>query len=125
MNMASDNTELHLGRIAAGQRTLIRLALEKTQEMLREGQANNWGCIGALEEERRLLLDRCFSESIVPQNAQIFSEALAAMLHFNEELVALVNTAKVEVSLQYFGEQRGYKAVGHYLDASNESGADG
>lgn len=124
MNMASDNIELQLGRVAAGQRTLIRLALEKTQEMLREGQANNWGCIGELEQERTLLLDRCFSEIIVPQNAQIFAEALAAMLHLNEELVALVNKAKVEVSLQYSSEQRGFEAVGHYLDTSNESGAD-
>lgn len=116
MNMASDTSELQLGRIAAGQRTLIRLALEKTQAMLREGQANNWDGIGALEEERRLLLERCFSETIVPQNAQIFAEALAAMLHFNEELVALVNDAKASAALQRGSDRKTHQALAHYLD---------
>jgi hypothetical protein len=121
MNMASDRTALELARIAAGQRTLIRLALEKTHEMLGQARSGNWDDISGLEKERKLLLEQCFYSAIVPENAEIFSEALAIMLHMNEELVSLINNAKSAASLTYGERQRNHEAVGHYLDVVSES----
>ena len=116
MNMASDHTALELARIAAGQRTLIRLALEKTHEMLGQARSGNWDDISGLEKERKLLLEQCFHIAIVPENAEIFSEALAIMLHMNEELVALLNDAKASAALQRGSDRKTHKALAQYLD---------
>jgi hypothetical protein len=116
MNMASDRTALELARIAAGQRTLIRLALEKTHEMLDQARSGNWEEIAGLEKERSLVLEQCFHIAIVPENAEIFSETLAVMLHMNEELVALLNAAKADAAIQRGSERKKHQALAHYLD---------
>lgn len=116
MNMVSDRTALELARIATGQRTLIRLALEKTHEMLDQARSGNWDDISGLEKERSLVLEQCFHVAIVPENAEIFSETLAIMLHMNEELVALLNAAKANASVKHGNDRKKHQAVAHYLD---------
>lgn len=116
MNMDLNSADLQNVGMALGQRTLIRLALEKTQEMLIEGKKNNWDAVNRIEAERRLLITRCFDSPIAKSNSEIFAEALATMLHMNEELVALLNVAKANASANYGDDRKKHKAVAHYLD---------
>lgn len=116
MNMDLNSAGLKDFDTAVGQRTLIRLALEKTQEMLIEGKKNNWDGVNKIEAERRLLITKCFDSPIAKNNSEIFAEVLATMLHMNEELVALLNVAKANASVKHGDDHKKYQAVAHYLD---------
>ena len=119
MNMRLYPPELNDAELAVAQRTLIRLALEKTQEMLLEGKKNNWELVNKIETERRLLLSQCFESTVAARNSQIFSEALATMLHMNEELVALLNEAKRDAAARHSEQKHSSQAIGHYLDTKS------
>lgn len=119
MNMLSKAANINRAQSAASQRTLIRLALEKTQMMLDVARSGNWDDIEALEKERRLVLEQCFEVAVLPDNAEVFSEALAVMLHMNEELVSLLEHAKAEAALRYSTHQKSQTAIKHYLDVES------
>ena len=121
MNMFTDPMEASSGCAEASQRTLIRLALEKTQQMLLEAECDRWENIQSLENERKVILNRCFEHKIAHRNSEIFAEALATMLHMNEELVALLEAAKEDASVRRTDHQFAHEAIGHYLDTKSES----
>ena len=98
--------------------------LMRTHRMLEAARAGDWDVVTASEKKRSQLLRDCFVEPVHPANSELFSEALAAMLHMNEELVALVQSAKEKVSIHHANDQRAVKAVGHYLDVSAEADGD-
>ena len=64
-------------------------------------------------------MKQCFSETISPGNTEIFSEALAIMLHMNEELVALLNEAKQNAAVRHADDKHSHEAIGHYLDTKS------
>ena len=91
-------------------------ALLITEQMLAVAQNNEWDVVTKLEEKRRDAIAKCFACSI-PENQQgLFSEALAAMLQMNEELVALVEVARDEVAVRRTDQQYKKRSVSHYLD---------
>lgn len=103
-----------------GQCALMANILMRTHRMLEAARAGDWDVVTVSEKKRSQLLGDCFVTPIAPANSELFSEALAAMLHMNEELVALVQKAKEQVSLNHHSDQRGIKAVSHYLDVSSD-----
>ena len=107
-----------------GQCALMANILMRTHRMLEAARAGDWDVVTVSEKKRSQLLRDCFVTPIDPANSELFSEALAAMLHMNEELVALVQKAKEQVSLNHNTDQRGIKAVSHYLDVSAELAGD-
>ncbi|MDC0507458.1 flagellar protein FliT [Luminiphilus sp.] len=90
--------------------------LVMTEDMLEQARNNHWEEVTRLEEQRREALNVCFSSDIPVDQANIFSEALAAMLHMNEELIALLENAKAEVAIKRTDQARTSKSLGHYLD---------
>ena len=102
----------------SGQCLDLASVLLATDEMLNAAQGGHWDRVSELESSRRKRLDRCFAQTILPENSELFSEALAVMLHLNEELVSLIERAKVEASVSFSKERRGQRAVKHYLDVS-------
>jgi len=104
-----------------GQCALLANVLVRTQRMLEAARADDWPVVTALENKRSQLLKRCFSETVAPENSELFSEALAIMLHLNEELVALLNQAKTQASVHHAGELKAHQAIGHYLDTGIHS----
>ena len=102
----------------SGQCLDLASVLLATDEMLNAAQGGHWDRVSELESSRRKRLDRCFAQTILPENSELFSEALAVMLHLNEELVSLIERAKVEASVSFSKERRGQRAVEHYLDVS-------
>ena len=103
------------------QSALLANILVRTQRMLEAAQSEDWSIVAALEKKRGRLIAQCFSEPVSAENSELFSEALAIMLHMNEELVSLLNYAKSAAAIANSEEQRKYEAVGHYLDVVSES----
>ena len=90
--------------------------LVMTEEMLESARNDHWDDVTAMEEHRRQALSECFNDPIPEEHADLFTEALAAMLHMNEELIALLENAKAEVAIKRTDQARTSKSLGHYLD---------
>ena len=116
--MGSAVTERCLEALLArrGQCALMANVLTRTSRMLDAARSGDWTLVAAMENKRSQLVKQCFSEPVSPENSEIFSEALAIMLHMNEELVALLNAAKTNASLKHGDDRKKHQAVAHYLD---------
>ena len=91
-----------------------------TEDMLKHARNNHWEEVTRWEGQRREALNVCFSSVIPAEQSKIFSEALAAMLHMNEELIALLENAKAEVAIKRTDQARTSKFLGHYLDIDSK-----
>ena len=116
--MGSAVTERCLEALLArrGQCALMANVLTRTSRMLDAARSGDWTLVAAMENKRSQLVKQCFSETVSPENSEIFSEALAIMLHMNEELVALLNNAKADAAIQRGSDLKKHQAVAHYLD---------
>lgn len=101
------------------QSALLANILVRTQRMLEAARSGDWPVVTVLENKRSKLVKQCFSEPVPPGNTEIFSEALAIMLHMNEELVALLNEAKHDASIRHSEHKYSSQAIGHYLDTKS------
>ena len=116
--MGSAVTERCLEALLArrGQCALMANVLTRTSRMLDAARSGDWTLVAAMENKRSQLVKQCFSEPVSAENSEIFSEALAIMLHMNEELVALLNAAKANASVKHIDDRKKHQAVAHYLD---------
>jgi hypothetical protein len=115
--MGSAVTERCLEALLArrGQCALMANVLTRTSRMLDAARSDDWTLVAAMENKRSQLVKQCFSEPVSAENSEIFSEALAIMLHMNEELVALLESAKAEVAATTKGQTGMAKNLQHYL----------
>ena len=104
-----------------GQCALMANILMRTHRMLEAARSGDWDVVTVSEKKRSQLLRDCFAEPVHPANSELFSEALAAMLHMNEELVALLTQAKIEPAKKHGADVKTQEAIGHYLDAASDS----
>lgn len=91
-------------------------ALLLTEQMLKLARSNDWETVTALEKERKIAIETCFAYPISDSQSGVFSEALAAMLQMNEELVSLLESAKEQVAIKRSDQRRIKRSVAHYLD---------
>jgi len=104
-----------------GQCAVLANVLTRTSRMLEAARSDDWPLVTAMENKRSQLVKQCFSEPVGAENSELFSEALAIMLHMNEELVALLEAAKEDASVRRTDHQFAHEAIGHYLDTKSES----
>ena len=102
--------------LTVGRARSLANILVMTEEMLEFARNDHWDDVTVMEERRRQALSECFSDPIPEEHADLFTEALAAMLHMNEELIALLENAKAEVAIKRTDQARTSKSLGHYLD---------
>ena len=121
--MGSAVTERCLEALLArhGQCALLANVLTRTSRMLEAARSGDWPLVTAMENKRSQLVKQCFSEPVSPENTEIFSEALAIMLHMNEELVALLNEAKHDAAVRHTDDKHSHEAIGHYLDTKSRN----
>ncbi|MEZ5529432.1 MAG: flagellar protein FliT [Porticoccaceae bacterium] len=81
----------------AGQCRDLASALTLTQRMLELARENDWAPVSELETQRREHLSGCFDFRGVAADSALIAEAVAALLHLNEELMSLLKTARSEV----------------------------
>jgi hypothetical protein len=87
-----------------------------TQEMLDLAQTDHWDEVTSREKQRQTLLSDCFAHPIPDAQSHLFSEALAAMLAMNEEMIGLLETAKENVAIKRTDQRYKKRSLGHYLD---------
>ena len=121
--MGSAVTERCLEALLArrGQCALLANVLTRTSRMLEAARSGDWPLVTAMENKRSQLVKQCFSEPVSPENSEIFSEALAIMLHMNEELVSLLNEAKQDAAVRHTDDKHSHEAIGHYLDTKSSN----
>ena len=122
MNTSASEPVL-LTEIERIQRERLAAVVLLTERMLALAKADDWDQVSDSERCRQALLKDCFESEVQPHNSQLFSEAIAAMLHMNEELMALLATARREASVSFSEERKGMKAVAHYLDIREDAGS--
>lgn len=104
----------------SGQCTLLANVLLMTKNMLELAHSGEWDSVAELEVDRRQLLADTFESPVPSEHSEIFSEALAGLLHMNEELMALVKSAKDDVTHQHAAQVRKREGIGHYLDVEEQ-----
>lgn len=104
-----------------GQCALLANVLTRTSRMLEAARSGDWPLVTAMENKRSQLVKQCFSEPVGAENSELFSEALAIMLHMNEELVALLENAKARAVVRHTDDQFAHEAISSYLDTKSES----
>ena len=114
---------IFLAEIERIQRERLAAVVLLTERMLTLAKLGDWDQVSDSERCRQTLLNDCFESEVQPHNSQLFSEAIAAMLHMNEELMALLANARREASVSFSEERKGIKAVAHYLDIREDSGS--
>jgi len=88
--------------------------LTMTKQMLTHADHGEWEQVTKLEIERRDDLTACFSDSTSVADSVLIAEAIAALLHLNEELMAKLKTARNVVMEQGIEHSRNRSAVGDY-----------
>ena len=96
------------------------LVAENATLTLSAAQADDWSRVATLEAGRRERLSLCFSKPVQPANSELFAEALAVMLHMNEELMQLLQSAREAAAVQNSDQMRTQKSIKHYLDIDSE-----
>ena len=109
--LSSENVD---GAISQG-KVLARVVL-MTEEMLQLARSDAWDSVTELEEKRGQALAQCFAAPVPPSQSELFSEALAAMLHMNEEMIGLLEAAKQNVAVKRTDQTYTKHSLGHYLD---------
>ena len=98
-------------------RRLARVLLI-TQEMLERAREDDWDAVAERERERRDDLRRCFAEATPAEHGELVAEALAGLLQLNEELMALLATARERVLEQGVAQARTRTAIDRYRDVN-------
>ena len=71
--------------------------LQMTRQMLSHAERGEWETVTDMELERRDDLAMCFSEPIPLGDGELVAEALATLLHLNEELMSHLQRARTAV----------------------------
>ena len=102
---------------------LLAAVIGITSDMLAAARANEWASVTADEARRRAMLDQCFAEPVKPEYSEVFAEALAVLLHMNEELTELLRFAKTDLvkNMEQHRADSGHlaqssRSIDHYLD---------
>jgi len=75
-------------------------ALEMTERMLTHAQCDEWEQVIVVERERREDLAACFAEPVGRGDEELLAEAMAALLHLNEQLMSLLRDARAQAMAQ-------------------------
>ena len=91
-----------------------------TKQMLAHADKGEWDQVTEIELERRDDLVACFSGSVPGSDKELVAEAVATLLHLNEELMAKLKVARDAVMAQGQEMARNRNAAQSYrvVDAS-------
>ena len=91
--------------------------LSLTKKMLVLAEDGQWDQVAERELERREDLAACFENSTTTgSDAEVFAEAMAALLHLNEELMSKLKVARDLVMEEGRKHTRNRNAMGSYRD---------
>lgn len=85
-----------------------------TRQMLANAENGEWQQVARQEVERREDLAACFSDTVPAADAELSAQAMAALLHLNEELMAKLKSARDEVMTLARDHSRSRQALDSY-----------
>ena len=98
---------------------LLAAVIGITSDMLAAAQAHEWASVTADEARRRAMLDQCFAEPVKPEYSEVFAEALAVLLHMNEELTAVLMSARKTIAEEGNQALKNGPKLAHYLEVQS------
>ena len=96
------------------QTRLLATVINTTRTMLELAGQEQWDAVADLEKLRREDLVRCFEIPVSGEQGELLAEALAVLLHLNEELMSKLSLARAELALEGKQESRQINAAGEY-----------
>jgi len=78
----------------------LAYVLGLTTDMLGHADRGEWDKVATMESERREDLIACFAHARPDGDSELVAQALATLLHLNEELMAKLRVARGEVMAQ-------------------------
>lgn len=96
------------------QTRLLATVINTTRTMLELAGQEQWDAVADLEKLRREDLVRCFEIPVSGEQGELLAEALAVLLHLNEELMSKLSLARDELALEGKQESRQINAAGEY-----------
>jgi hypothetical protein len=97
-----------------GQYERLAQVLSVTRDMLEHARQGAWDEVAQLEQTRRSDLQHCFAHPVDAEHGELVAEALAVLLHLNEELMSLLGDAREAVLQQGARQARRRSALGEY-----------
>ena len=100
--------------LTLSQTRLLATVIKTTRNMLALAEQEAWDAVTDLEILRREDLKRCFEIPVQEDNGELVAEALAVLLHLNEELMGQLKTARDQVADEGNTQVRNLEAAGEY-----------
>jgi hypothetical protein len=88
--------------------------IKTTRNMLALAEQEAWDAVADLEVLRREDLKRCFDIPVQEDKGELLAEALAVLLHLNEELMSQLKNARDQVAEEGNTQVRNLEAAGEY-----------
>ena len=102
--------------LTPSQTKLLAEVVKLSKDMLSLAQAGDWDEVAELELIRRDALGRCFDRPILDHDSSLIAEALAVILHLNEELMSVLTIAREQTQEEGLIYRKGRVAVTQYQD---------
>jgi hypothetical protein len=100
--------------LTLSQTRVLAAVIKTTRAMLAAAKAESWETVIELEALRREDLKRCFAIPLEDDSGDLLAEALAVLLHLNEELMGLLKCARDQAPAENGREVRDLEAAGEY-----------
>ena len=100
--------------LTLSQTRLLATVIKTTRNMLALAEQEAWDAVADLEVLRREDLKRCFEIPLQEDKGELVAEALAVLLHLNEELMSQLKTARDHVAEESNTQVRNLEAAGEY-----------
>lgn len=92
---------------------LARLLLD-SEAMLEQARLGEWETVQEMERERRGTLEACLANALEIEASELIREAVAALLHLNEQMAVLVGRAREETLAKRGELEKGKTAINIY-----------
>ena len=102
--------------LTPSQTKLLAEVVKLTKDMLSLARAGDWDEVAELELIRRDALGQCFDRPILDHDSSLIAEALAVILHLNEELMSVLTIAREQTQEDSLIYRKGRVAVAQYQD---------
>ena len=100
--------------LTLSQTRLLATVIKTTRNMLVLAEKQAWDAVADLEVLRREDLKRCFEIPVQDDKGELVAEALAVLLHLNEELMGQLKTARDQVAEEGNTQIRNLEAASEY-----------
>lgn len=107
--------------LTLAQTRVLATVIKTTKNMLQLADQGEWGTVAELELLRREDLQFCFDMPADEDKAELVAEALAVLLHLNEELMDRLARARDAVRKTANVEVRNIEALEEYRRVGQES----